>query len=839
LALTLSAGLACAAMDSAHGEVRFNSYFLHSDAGQQTVDLSHFAAGNFVLPGKRLVDLYVNQESVDRRDIDFVSAAENQSATACVTKRMLNELGVVVEAFPALAAKSDDDCIDVPATIPDATLAYDDGQQRLDISIPQASIRRSARGNVPPSEWDDGIAAGLLDYNFSASNGQGRDQGSQQNYYLNLRSGVNVGAWRLRNYSTFNRFSGAGDGRSNFDVISTYAERDIRALRGRVRLGDSYTSGNVFESTQFRGVQLSSDESMLPDSLRGYAPVVRGIAQTNAKVEIRQNGYVVYTTVVPPGPFVISDLYPASSSGDLEVTVTEADGRQTQFRQPFSAVPNMLREGASRYQFTMGQARSGSLGGAKPYFLQASYAYGVRGGFTPYTGVTLSDIYQAAVIGAGKNMGDLGAVSFDVTHARTKQRDGATIQGQSWRFLYAKALMQTGTDFRLLGYRYSTAGYRDFNEAMREGDAFFWDYHRKARVEGTVTQNLGKAGSVYLTASQQSYWSGRNSDLTLQLGYNGNYQRLSYGVYVSQARDQGGRRSHQITATLSMPLDGSGRNARLPTANLMIGRDSQGAINAQAGVSGSLLENGNLYYSAYAGRQGSQGAQGSFSGSYQGSQGKIDAGYSYGSGYRQASLGLAGGAVVHGGGVTLSQPLQDTLVLVEAKGTRDVGVENQTGVATDRRGYAVIPYANAYRRNRVALDTEQLGDDVDLKTGALEVVPTHGAVVKARFETLTGRRVLLKAQRQDGSLLPIGAKVIDAEGKERGIVGPDSQIFLAGVEPRDMFKVATGQDEADACSLTVPDFQPQATMGFASATAVCTGMPHAMAPAGQANEATE
>ncbi|XLM21608.1 fimbria/pilus outer membrane usher protein, partial [Chromobacterium piscinae] len=62
-------------------------------------------------------------------------------------------------------------------------------------------------------------------------------------------------------------------------------------------------------------------------SLQGYAPVVRGVAETNAKVSVRQNGNVIYENVVPPGEFSIDDLYNTGFSGDLEVTVTEADGR--------------------------------------------------------------------------------------------------------------------------------------------------------------------------------------------------------------------------------------------------------------------------------------------------------------------------------------------------------------------------------------------------------------------------------------------------------------------------------------------------------------------------------
>lgn len=57
----------------------------------------------------------------------------------------------------------------------------------------------------------------------------------------------------------------------------------------------------IFDSVSFRGVQLASDDNMLPDSLKGFAPVVRGIAKSNAQVTIKQNGYTIYQTYVSPG----------------------------------------------------------------------------------------------------------------------------------------------------------------------------------------------------------------------------------------------------------------------------------------------------------------------------------------------------------------------------------------------------------------------------------------------------------------------------------------------------------------------------------------------------------
>ncbi|HBD32460.1 MAG TPA: hypothetical protein DC084_02550, partial [Cupriavidus sp.] len=39
---------------------------------------------------------------------------------------------------------------------------------RLDVSIPQLYMRRSARGYVDPKYWDNGIPAARLQYNANA-----------------------------------------------------------------------------------------------------------------------------------------------------------------------------------------------------------------------------------------------------------------------------------------------------------------------------------------------------------------------------------------------------------------------------------------------------------------------------------------------------------------------------------------------------------------------------------------------------------------------------------------------------------------------------------------------
>ena len=108
-------------------------------------------------------------------------------------------------------------------------------------------------------------------------------------------------------------------------------QRDLTSIKSQLSIGDVFSSSKLFDSVRFRGVQISSDEAMRPDLERGYAPVIRGTASSNATIEIRQDNFLIYQTTVTPGPFEIDDL--RGSSGDLKLTLIEADGSRQVSRQ--------------------------------------------------------------------------------------------------------------------------------------------------------------------------------------------------------------------------------------------------------------------------------------------------------------------------------------------------------------------------------------------------------------------------------------------------------------------------------------------------------------------------
>ena len=795
----------------AQAELYFNPRFLADDPAA-VADLSGFEKGQELPPGTYRADIYLNDGYMTTRDITFNAAEKGHGLAPCLTRGQLASMGVNTAAIAGIDVLAADACVPLTEMIKDATTRFDAGQQRLYLTVPQAFMGNRARGYIPPELWDHGINAGLLNYNFTGNNVH-NDVGGSSNYaYLNLQSGLNLGAWRLRDNTTWS-YSSSGSSTTNenkWQHINSWLERDITLLRSRLTLGDSYTNGDVFDGINFRGAQLASDDNMLPDSQKGFAPVIHGIARGTAQVSVKQNGYEIYQSTVPPGPFTINDLYAAGNGGDLQVTIKEADGSSQVFTVPYSSVPVLQREGHTRYAATAGEYRSGSNQQEKPKFFQGTLLHGLPAGWTLYGGTQLADRYRAFNLGVGKNMGDLGALSLDITQANATLPDDSEHQGQSVRFLYNKSLTDTGTNIQLVGYRYSTRGYFSFadttysrmsgyNVATQDGvievkptftDYYNLAYNKRGKIQASITQQLGRTATLYLNGSHQTYWGTGKADQQLQAGLNTAVNDINWTLSYSLTKNawQQGR-DQMLAVNVNIPFSHWLRSDsksvwRHASASSSMSNDLHGRMSTLAGLHGTLLEDNNLSYSmqtGYAGGgEGNSGGTGYAALNYRGGYGNANVGYSRSDGIKQLYYGLSGGVLAHADGVTLSQPMNDTVVLIKAPGADNVKVENQTGVQTDWRGYAVLPYATEYRENRVALDTNSLADNVDLDDAVVSVVPTHGAIARAEFKAHVGLKLLMSLI-YNGKPVPFGALVTPAGSQGSSIVADNGQVYLSGM----------------------------------------------------------
>ncbi|MBF3314195.1 fimbria/pilus outer membrane usher protein, partial [Leptospira borgpetersenii serovar Hardjo-bovis] len=99
------------------------------------------------------------------------------------------------------------------------------------------ALRHTARGYVAPQYWDDGVPALFSNYTFNGTDTHSDVGESDSSRYLNLQNGLNIGPWRVRNYSTWNK----SDDEAHWDSIYTYVQRDLKPWRSQLTLGESYS----------------------------------------------------------------------------------------------------------------------------------------------------------------------------------------------------------------------------------------------------------------------------------------------------------------------------------------------------------------------------------------------------------------------------------------------------------------------------------------------------------------------------------------------------------------------------------------------------------------------
>lgn len=747
------------------------------------------------LPGAYFVDIYINEKLVDNKKITFFFDEKTKKLVPEITKKSLLGWGVKDTASETFSVISDDEKIsDIGKAIPSAKYHYNFELHQLQISIPQIGIENTSRGYVEPSEWDDGINAAFVNYTARYNKHWYQDRDNNDNSFLGLRSGINLNAWRLRNHSTYSKTSNE----THWNNLQTFLERDIRLLKSRLTIGETSSDNGVMESNPFRGVKLASDESMLPQSLRGFAPVVNGIAQTNAIVTIKQNGNVIYQTTVPPGEFSINDLYPTSYSGDLEVTIEEANGTTRTFIQPFSAVPMMQRAGALKYSLDIGKYNVDNAR-RKSNFAQASAIYGLPYNLSIYGGLLVSSDYQAYTAGTGINLGNIGAVSTDITQAKTTLVDKRKAEGQSYRIQYSKYLPDTGTSFSLASYRYSTKDYYDFSTSNN----YFYNLGRKKQqFQASVSQSLEGIGYLSVNGYQQYYWDKGGSDKNVTMSFSSNYKAMNYSVaYSYSTQEYSNTNDQMLSVNLSIPFDLGRKNNWI---NYSYNTSRNGDSISSLSFNGTQLEDNNLQYDLTQRYNHSRDEySNSVSANYILSSGEYNAGYNYDPKYHSIDLGATGALLLHSGGLTASRTIYDSAVLVKAENINNLKVNNAQSLYTDSSGYAVIPTVTRYERNKVSVDTASLTGNNDVAISTTTVAPTQGAIVLANFQAKRGARVLLKLMH-NGKPIAFGTQVSVIENEKQvtgGIIANDGEVYLSGVPAQSLIKVKWGIENYQQCSL--------------------------------------
>lgn len=776
-------------------KVDYNPMFIHGSE----IDVSRFSEGNRIEPGIYSVFIIVNKNYRIKHDVIFKKTKENPNAQPYFTFQDLKYLGIKLNSENTLNLKADKNQKDADFTlqsvIKDSSVHFNAGDYELNITVPQVNIINRPRGYIDPSTWDAGVPAIFLDYNANMYRSYtGSKYGTRSNNItytgnVGMQTGFNAKGWRFRKRLNLGMSS---RGSSHTQNLFGFAQTDIIRLQSSLTIGDSNTRGDVFDSYDIRGIILQSDERMLPEGLRTYVPVLRGVAETNAKVTITQRGQTVYQTVVPPGPFELTDVGAMGYGGDLEMTVTEADGRVKSQSIPFSAPPMLLHQGVSLFSVNAGELRDDKLR-TKPKVVQGVYQYGLGNMYTLYGGGQFAERFYSMALGNAFNT-PIGGFSVDVTHAKSKLSENINKTGNSFRVGFSRYLETTNTDLTLAAYKYSTAGYYTFREASLERYAHSnnheSDYRAKQRLTLTIGQRLWNDAYLNFTGSMYQYWDNRPGTRQYSLTYNKSEKYFSYSLTGMRTMNSNRRNENTYMLSFNIPL---GRSiSSQPVFNSIyttLTHDEGGGSSLQVNANGSQGEMNELNYGigTTTTKSHNQGVKETISGNafYRSPVGNLGMTASADNkSTNQVSLSANGSIVGHQGGITAGPPLGDSpFAIIEAPGGKGAKILNGYGSKIDSNGYAIMPSLTAYRENTVSIDTRGLPATVDVLESESTVVPRAGSAILVNMKTIVGAPYILIVKRSDNSYLPIGTELFNEKGVSQGIIGQNGMAFIRGWDP--------------------------------------------------------
>lgn len=777
------------------------------DAGdRKNVDLSRFAENNFVAPATYLLDLKINGNFFKRQKITYIVSPDNvKQSLACLPVDVVQALALKEEALNHVRRISDS-CYDI-RSIPSASLNNQQGS--LDISIPQAWMKYSDPDWVPPERWDRGIPGLLLDYSVS---GQTTRQikgggGSGTDFSAYGQAGINLGGWRLR--AQYQGDYSARDHRHRFDWNQIYAYLPLPLQAAKLTLGEIYSNSQVFDTVRFTGINLASDERMLPPNLQGYAPEVHGIAKSNAKVTVSQSGRTIYETTVPAGPFNIQDLSNAVR-GKLDVRVEEQDGSVSTFEVNTASIPYLTRPGYIRYNTSVGAPSQYSHKIQGPAFYTGDFSWGLSNAWSIYGGAILSGkSYNAWNLGAGRDLNVFGALSADVTQSLSQLPHESMQQGMSFKLSYAKTFDEYNSSITFAGYRFSQKKFRTQAQYLDErySDNRYPGHEKEMyTITGNKTfwvDNPDWRTTLFLTYSHQNYWDRSSQDrygLSVSRAFRiAGVKNISANLSLFRSLYQG-LRDDSLSLSVSIPIGDS----RWSGYDLQVhGKKS----TQMASYSDNRDINNNWRLRAGADQDGKVALDGFYE--HRAEVADINANLNYQQD-RYLSLGgtATGGITATRYGVALnsSSGTQDTArVMVDTGGVAGVPLNDKQAV-TNRWGLGVVSDVVSYSSFDTRIDVDALKQDVDASHAIATSTLTEGAIGYQKFSVTQGEKMMAQLRLQGGSAPPFGADVLNGDGVNVAMVMDDGLAWLVGIKPGEQLDVQW--DGKTHCALTVPKMIP-------------------------------
>jgi outer membrane usher protein FimD/PapC len=801
-------------------DVQFDMEILR-ERGLSPAISNYFRSAPRFIPGAQPVQVSVNGNPLGRKQALFGARGE-----LCFTAEFVRLIGLrPIAPIPA----SPEVCPDYRSVSPRAVVQLQPSLSAVDIVVPPEEVI-----TVPRAVRTDSGGLGAL-LNYRANVQQTRPSGGAPgNRYqsLNTTLGFNAGDWILRSEQYYTGSSTRGITSNQMRWGTAYLQKTFEDQRQVLQVGRITSQNPLFAAIPIVGAQWFPEGALWTQ--QASFPIT-GVASTRAQVEIRQNNMLLYTTVVPPGPFAISD-YPLQNRGaDLQVRVIEATGIEQAFTVP----------AASLLLATRGSLEEGwNITGGQLWDQTYNHTYRnvpvliASRGFAPTSlpwlsgtaGGLISSRYTSLGIAMNTQFIERGVSLFGqmLASSDTARSLNGTQMNLAGNVQISKNLM--------LGLSGSlrTAGYRQLQEAVAYAQpATLIPSGYRTQIGANLNWNAGALGGISTSVVREIYFQGDPGD-SITLGWNKPWRGFTVNVGLAH------RKSRLAPMNIQNPQAGL---IQVPSSNyayinltvpLGVNTNSRTFIESNDKVTRmgtSLDQRVNEFFGYRLAVQAGDGGQGA--GSLGNSRTStvsayatplytsLSLGFSHSHSY-ESYYGEASGSVVGtGDGVALSPYVgQDSFATVRTGNVTGARVETPQGpVWSGLNGLAAIPALPPYRESRIEVSGRTLPLTVDINNGLQVVQVSRGAVLKLDAGMKRVQRLMLTVRLPDGTFLPAGSTVLRGD-EFFTAASAGGKVLVTGLDPGDVLSI----ELADGRRCTISSIQAAPATGdhvFEAASARC------------------
>ena len=736
--------------------------------------------------GRHSVNLRVNGLRRGRLEVSF-----DQQGNPCLDRALLDAANLVIPAEPV-------GCQDFLVRYPQSLVEPDPSTLTLALVVPTEALR-PVQQDI--SGYQTGGFAGMLNYDLSGFYNRFGEDASRFGS-ANTEVGFNAGDWivRSRQVQTWQ------DGLSRSTHLEAYAQRTFASHQAVLQAGQINLYNPVLSGAQITGVQVLTEHALQE---QGQSAQIQGIANSPAQVEVRQNGALIHSTVVPAGPFVLNDVRRLNTRSDVEVTVKESVGGERRFTVPAA----MLGLGLPAPGYSVAAGRVRNVGGAEaeaPWVVSAGWTGNLHPQLTLGSGVLATGEYRSA----GASLGWLPWLDsqIQVSAQLSNTQSWEKVSGVQTDLSWSQRLSERWSFSAANSWR--SSGYRELEESTYERDGS----QRNSRYRDQQSINLGwshpQLGAFSAGVSRSSTFEGNSSSRALA-AWGTSIGAVS--LSASAEWQMGGRQQQDnaVYLTVSVPL---GESRRLRSWV----RNSGGQNRTGLGLTEQLDDQ--LSYRVSAEHDSSDHeVETSVGISALPRYTQLDLSYSRSDAERSSYQGGArGGVVVHGDGMTFTPyPVRDTFALVSVGDMSGIKLSTPSGpVWTDWQGQAVVSQVAAYGRSPVEVQTRSLPRNADINNGLAMISAGRGAVDRVEFGVGLTRRMLLTVSDDHGNPMPVGASVTTNTGEFITLVQDASQVFLPNVLDQGALWITTSQGKRCELRYQLPA-KADPTVYFETAPARC------------------